>query len=409
MLRDSPTCCNHPILNTQLPAPSPDELAYSQRLIALIREEIASSGPMPFSRFMERCLYAPGLGYYSAGCLKFGKAGDFVTAPELGALFARCNAQALAPALRACGEDAAFFELGGGSGTFARDCLLQLQKLGALPKHYWLLEPSADLRERQRAFLRDALAPELFVRVEWLDRPPQTEWSGVLFANEVLDALPVTRFSIDDGEIFEEHVVLDAQENFTRIDRPADALVAGAVRHVQDQLGRFSDGYRSEALPQLPWWIEAITQSMRRGAALFLDYGYPRREFYLPERSDGTLVCHYRHRAHGDPLLHPGLQDITAFVDFTALAEAGDACGFERVSYATQAAFLIAAGLETAFAEAYAASNDAVARYALANEVKRLTLPGEMGERFQTMLFARGLDAQELFAPLIEIDRSERL
>src|SRR5581483_11580956 len=144
-------------------------------------------------------------------------------------------------------------------------------------------------------------------------------------------------------------------------------------------------------------------------AALFVDYGYPRREFYLPERRDGTLVCHYRHRAHDDPLRYPGLQDITAFVDFTALAEAGDACGFERVGYSPQAAFLIAAGLETAFAESYAATDDEAARYALANQVKRLTLPGEMGERFQMMLFARGLDAPELFAPLMEADRSERL
>lgn len=364
---------------------------------------------MPFSRFMERCLYAPGLGYYSAGKLKFGEGGDFVTAPELGALFARCVARTLAPALRACGEAAVFFELGGGSGVFARDCLRQLQALDALPQHYWLLEPSADLRERQRALLRDAFGSELFARIEWLDRPPQQAWSGVLFANEVLDALPVTRFAIADGEIFEEHVAVDAQGDFTRIDRPADALVAGAVRHVQRQLGAFADGYRSEALPQLPWWIEAITQNMQRGAALFVDYGYPRREFYLPERRDGTLVCHYRHRAHDDPLRYPGLQDITAFVDFTALAEAGDACGFERVGYSPQAAFLIAAGLESEFAESYAAADDEAARYALANQVKRLTLPGEMGERFQTMLFARGLDAPELFAPLMEADRSERL
>ena len=396
-------------MNTELPEPDAEELAHSQRLSALIREEIAGSGPMPFSRFMERCLYAPGLGYYSAGRLKFGAAGDFVTAPELGALFARCVARAIAPALRACGEGAAFFELGGGSGAFARDCLLALQRLEALPRHYWLLEPSADLRERQRKRLSAELPRELSARVEWLDRPPQDAWSGVLFANEVLDALPVTRFAIADDEVFEEHVALDTNDKFIRIDRAADALVAGAVRHLQQQLGAFAEGYRSEALPQLPWWIEAITQSLQRGAALFIDYGYPRREFYLPERRDGTLVCHYRHRAHDDPLWQPGLQDITAFVDFTALAEAGAACGFERVAYTPQASFLIASDLEAAFAESYAAANDEAARHALANETKRLTLPGEMGERFRTMLFSRGLNAQELFAPLIAMDRGERL
>ncbi|HEY3521346.1 MAG TPA: SAM-dependent methyltransferase, partial [Rhodanobacteraceae bacterium] len=189
----------------------------------LIREEIASSGPMPFSRFMERCLYAPGLGYYSAGKAKLGEAGDFITAPELGALFARCIANAIAPALRACGEAAKFFELGGGSGAFARDCMLQLQKLDALPQHYWLLEPGADLRERQRTLLHEALAPELFARIEWIDRPPQQAWSVVLFAHELLDALPVTRFAIVEGEVFEEHVIVDANENFVRSDRPADA------------------------------------------------------------------------------------------------------------------------------------------------------------------------------------------
>jgi SAM-dependent MidA family methyltransferase len=392
-----------------LPQPGAEELGHSQKLSALIRDEIASSGPMPFSRFMERCLYAPGLGYYSAGKTRFGEAGDFVTAPELGALFARCVANAIAPALRACGEAASIFELGGGSGAFARDCILQLQEIGVLPRRYWLLEPGADLRERQRALLHEALGPELFARFEWIDRPPQDAWLGVLFANEVLDALPVTRFAIADGEVFEEHVIVDANGNFVRSDRPADALVSGAVRHLQRQLGAFAGGYRSEVLPQLPWWIEAVTQNLQRGSALFVYYVYPLREFYLPERSDGTLVCHYRHRAHADPLLYPGLQDITAFVDFTALAEAGDACGFERVCHAAQAAFLIVTGIETIFGEAYSTARDEAARYALSNQVKRLTLPGEMGERFQAMLFARGLDTRELFASLIEVDRSERL
>jgi SAM-dependent MidA family methyltransferase len=316
----------------------------------------------------------------------------------------------LAPALRACGEEAAFFELGGGSGAFARDALRALQALDALPKQYWLLEPSADLRERQRDLLGGALPPELFACVQWLDRPPQSAWSGVLFAKEELDALPVTRFRIGEGEVFEEHVALDEDKAFIRVDQPADALVVGTVRHLQRKLGApFAEGYRSEVLPQLPWWIEAIAGTLQNGAALFVDYGYPRREFYLPERRDGTLVCHYRHRAHGDPLWHPGLQDITAFVDFTALIEAGIAAGFEPVAYASQAQFLMASGLDVAFAEAHAQAPDEVARYALAGEVKRLTLPGEMGERFQAMLFARELDAEALFAPLVAVDRSERL
>ena len=397
-------------MDTALPEPSADEATHSARLATLIREEIAATGPISFARYMERCLYAPGLGYYSAGRLKFGKHGDFVTAPELGHLFAACVARAMAPALRACGNEAAWFELGGGSGAFARDCLRELQSLDALPAHYWVLEPSADLRERQRDLLREGLSPELFARCAWLDRPPQHAWVGVLFANEVLDALPVTRFTMRDGEVFEEHVKTDASGAFARTDRPADPLVSGAVRHLQRRLGRdFDDGYRSEVLPQLPWWLEAIAGEQTRGAALFVDYGYVRQEFYRPERRDGTLLCHYRHRAHADPFILPGLQDITASIDFTALVEAGVGAGFEPVAYAFHSEFLIASGLDAAFAEGYDATQDEAARYALAQQVKRLTLPGEMGERFQAMLFARGRDADALFAPLVAVDRSERL
>jgi SAM-dependent MidA family methyltransferase len=378
-------------------------------LADVIRQEIAATGPMPFSRFMERCLYAPGLGYYSAGQQRFGAHGDFVTAPELGSVFARCVARALAPALRACGDDAVWFELGVCSGVFARDCLKTLQALDALPARYWLLEPSADLAMRQEQCLRAGLTDALFARCVWLERPPQHPWSGVLFANEVLDALPMTRFTVSQGEVFEEHVDLGGNGAFERCDRPADLLVTGAVRHLQRHLQcQFADGYRSEVLPQLPWWLEAVAGEQRRGAVLVVDYGYVRGEFYRPERRDGTLRCHYRHRAHNDPFILPGLQDITASVDFSALAEAAVNARFEPASYAFQSAFLVAAGLEEVYAEARAAAPDETARYALASQVKRLTLPGEMGERFQTMLFARDLD-HEAFAPFVDIDRSGRL
>ncbi|HEU0277011.1 MAG TPA: SAM-dependent methyltransferase [Rhodanobacteraceae bacterium] len=393
-----------------LPQPSTEEIAHSAGLVEVLGDEIRVAGTVSFARFMERCLYAPGLGYYSAGRIKFGAAGDFVTAPELGALFARSVARALAPALAASGGDAVWFELGGGSGAFARDCLLELDARHALPRQYWLLEPSADLRERQRERLAHELPAALFARCVWLDRPPQHAWSGVLFANEVLDALPITRFTVRNGEVFEEHVALDANGAFARVDRPADALVAGAVRHLQRRLGfEFADGYRSEVLPQLPWWLEAIAGEQQRGAALFVDYGYTRREFYLPERRDGTLVCHYRHRVHADPLILPGLQDITASIDFTALAEAAIAAGMDPACYAPQARFLIASGLDQLFAEAHAAADDEAGRYALSQQVKRLTLPGEMGERFQAMLLARGLDPAALFPALTAIDRGDRL
>ncbi|MBX3697957.1 MAG: SAM-dependent methyltransferase [Dokdonella sp.] len=396
-------------MNTPLPQPSAEERAHSGRLVALIREEIASQGPMPFSRFMERCLYAPGLGYYSAGRTKFGADGDFVTAPELGSLFSRTVADALAPCLSEFGADADFCELGGGSGAFAEAALGAFAAANALPRRYRILEPSADLRERQRERLRDALEPALFARVEWLERPPEASWRGVLFANEVIDALPATRFSKRDGEVFEEHVTLGEDGGFRRIDRPADALVAGAVRHVERDLGReFVDGYRSEILPQLPYWMQAVLGSLEAGLVLFVDYGYPRNEYYLPERDDGTLVCHYRHRAHGEALLWPGLQDLTAFVDFTALAEAGNQAGFGVAGYASQGRFLIAAGLPQRFAQASDGVDEA-ATYRLAQEVKRLTLPGEMGERFQAMLLARNVPESALPPGLAAIDQGSRL
>jgi len=380
-------------MRSELPLPDADAQAHSQRLAALLREEIrASGGFLPFSRFMERCLYAPGLGYYSAGSVKFGAAGDFVTAPELGPLFAACVASAVAPVLQELGPDAEFLELGGGSGAFAEVMLKRLLELDALPARYAILEPSADLRERQRERLAQRLIPPVFALVEWLDGPPGEAWNGVLFANEVIDALPTPRFTLRDGEVFEEHVALDEADRFVRTDRPADALLAAAVRHVERYLEQpFPDGYRSELLPQLPYWIQAVMGGLRSGAMLFVDYGYPRREYYLPERDEGTLRAFYRQHMHADPFLWPGLQDLTASVDFTALAEAGTQAGFELAGYSDQASFLLGNGLPERLQEIEERADEA-AKLRFRNEAKKLTLPGEMGERFQVMGFARDVE-----------------
>ena len=395
---------------SRLPEPSADERAHSDRLLRQLREQIAAHGPMPFAQFMERSLYAPGLGYYSAGKTKFGEAGDFVTAPELGELFARCVMNAVAPVLGTLGDEADFLELGGGSGAFAEAALKAFAASGVLPRRYLILEPSADLRERQRERLAAALPVELHARVEWLDRPPEQDWRGVLFANEVIDALPATRIAMKGGEVYEEHVALDGEGRLMRVDRPADALVAGAVRHVERDLGAdFADGYRTEILPQLPYWLQAVAGSLEAGVMLFIDYGYVRREYYQPERRDGTLMAHYRHHAHADPLWLPGLNDLTASVDFTALAEAGNSAGFGVAAYLPQAQFLIASGLQEAFEAVQAVATDEVTRYRLAQEVKRLTLPDQMGERFQAMLFARGLDMLPLPAELLAADQGGRL
>ncbi|WP_449426766.1 class I SAM-dependent methyltransferase [Rhodanobacter umsongensis] len=395
---------------SRFPEPGADERAHSDRLLQLLREQIASHGPLPFSQYMERCLYAPGLGYYSAGKTKFGAAGDFVTAPELGELFARCVIDAVQPVLAMLGDDADFLELGGGSGAFAEAALKALAAGGTLPRQYLILEPSADLRERQRERLRANLPAALNARVQWLDRPPEQDWRGVLFANEVIDALPATRFAMRAGEVYEEHVALDGEGRLLRVDRPADALVAGAVRHVERDLGTdFADGYRSEILPQLPYWLQAVAGSLVAGLMLFVDYGYVRREFYLPERDDGTLMAHYRHHAHNDPLYLPGLNDLTASVDFTALAEAGNSAGFGVAAYLPQAQFLIGAGLQEIFESEQAKIADEHGRYRLAQQVKRLMLPDQMGERFQAMLLARGLDALPLPAELLAADQGGRL
>jgi SAM-dependent MidA family methyltransferase len=377
---------------SSLPTPDPDALAHSARLADLIRNEIAAhDGAIPFSRFMELALYAPGLGYYSAGARKFGEAGDFVTAPEIGPIFAACVAESVAPVLQQLGPSALFLELGGGSGAFAEVALKRLLELDALPDRYLILEPSADLRQRQRERLQRNLPPPLFQLLDWPDGPVPGEWTGVLFANEVIDALPTPRFAIQDGEVFEEHVVVEG-DRFARALRPADAFLSNAVRHVERGLERtFDDGYRSEVLPQLPYWIQAVSGGMRRGAMLFVDYGHPRREFYLPARRDGTLRAYYRHRMHEEPLLWPGLQDLTASVDFTALAEAGVAAGFDFAGYCSQASFLLGNGMAGVL-ERIERMRDPVEQQRRRSEVKKLTLPSEMGERFQVMGFAKDVE-----------------
>ena len=385
-------------MHADLPPPDTEALQHSDELAARLRATIMQEGgSIPFSRFMELALYAPGYGYYSAGSTKFGAAGDFVTAPEQGRLFAATVSNVLADALRQLGPQARVLELGGGSGVFAEVALKRLLALDALPDRYAILEPSGDLRERQREHLQRALTPTVFELVEWLDGPFDDEWNGVLFANEVIDALPTPRFTLRDGEVMEEHVALDGDGRFVRSDRPADPLMAAAVRHVERYLETlFAEGYRSELLPQLPYWIQAVAGGLRSGAMLFVDYGYSRREYYQHDRSDGTVRAFYRHRMHGDVLRWPGLQDLTASVDFTALAEAGTGAGFDLAGYCSQASFLLGNGLDLLLAEAESRS-DEVGQLRLRQEVKRLTMPEHMGERFQAMAFSRDIELGQAF------------
>lgn len=391
-----------------LPPPDADAQSHSAHLREVIQEQvIAAGGHLPFWKFMELALYAPGLGYYSAGAHKFGPGGDFTTAPERSPLFSACVADALTPVLQQLGPEAMFMEIGGGSGAFAETCLAKLLANDALPARYAILEPSADLRQRQKERLQARLPPLLFELVEWLDGPIQEPWNGVLFANEVIDALPTPRFTIRDGEVFEEYVSLDGEGRFLRTDRPADPMLAAAVRHVERQLPEpFAEGYRSEALAQLPYWIQAVMGAMQEGAMLFIDYGFARGEYYQPQRRDGTLRAFRQHHVTNDVFAWPGLQDITASVDFTALAEAGSAAGFDFAGYCSQASFLIGNRLQENLALAESRAADDVARHALRSQVKHLTLPNEMGERFQAIGFQRGV---ELGAAFLVGDLSHRL
>ena len=376
-------------MHAELPAPGSDEIAHSERLAALIRGEISrAGGALDFARYMELALYAPGLGYYSAGATKFGRAGDFVTAPELGFVFARCLARAVALRLReVSGDD--IVEIGPGSGALAAEMLLELERLDALPERYRMLERSADLRARQRETL-ERRCPHLLARLDWLDAPPAQAWRGVLVANEVIDALPVRLFALRDAGVFTRAVALDAAGDFCWREVVADAALHEALAPHADALAHVPRPYVSEVCALLAPWLAEVTRALECGYALFVDYGYAHDEYYAAARHTGTLRCHYRHRAHDDPLILVGLQDITAWVDFDALARAGAQAGLEVRSHATQARFLIEHGLDEVFADAYSDSSGEARRYALAQEVKRLTLPGEMGERFRVMELHRG-------------------
>ena len=353
-----------------------------------IRDEIAAAGGwLSFERFMDLALYAPGLGYYSSGARKLGTDGDFTTAPEVSSLFGRCVAVQCAEVLRAL-RAPSILEIGAGSGRLAADVLARLESLGQLPQSYRILEISADLRERQRALLEERL-PHLLDRIDWLDRPPEEPFDGIILANEVLDALPVARFRWHASGVEELGVVAQAGQ-FAWAARPANPAMVEVCGRLFEAAGGWDDGYVSEYCPRAGAWAHAVTQALRTGAVLWFDYGLPRAQYYLPERHDGTLICHYRHRVSSDPFAHVGLQDITAWVDFTSIAEGSREAGFELAGFTTQAHFLAGSGIDQEMRLAAGEDENVFAR--LANQARQLMLPGEMGERFKAMAWLRGLD-----------------
>ena len=369
-----------------LPSPDDTSATHSDRVAAAIAEQVAAAGgSISFAEFMQHALYAPGLGYYSAGSTKFGEAGDFITAPEVSTLFGKVIARQCAEILGQLpgGE---IIEYGAGSGRLAADVLAALQRLDALPCAYRILEVSADLRERQEVFLRDKV-PDLAGLVTWLDSPPRAS-IGVILANEVLDALPVERFVRRENAVMQLRVAV-GEPGFEFVESAAPARLARFVEAVEGELGgRFPDGYVSEVCLAVPDWIAGVSAALDTGVVLLFDYGVSRREYYAPERNDGWLRCHFRHHAHNDPLMLPGIQDLTAWVDFTGVAEAAVAAGFDISGYSAQAQFLMAGGLGEEMQDF--AKRPLREQLELSRQVKTLTLPGEMGEHFKCMALRKG-------------------
>ncbi len=361
----------------RLPEPDADARAHSARVAARIADEIAAAGGwISFARYMELALYAPGLGYYAAGAAKFGVAGDFVTAPELTPLFGATLARFARTVVTHVGGDV--LELGAGSGRLALDLL---QALGDSPVSYLILEPSPDLRARQQALFATQ-APELLARVRWLDALPD-DFVGVVLANEVLDALPAHGLVWRDGEPFERGVVC-RDGGFAWDERP---LRAGELRSAADAIAPPGAWYLSEINMVAPALVATLGARIARGVLLLLDYGFPRAEYYHPQRAMGTLRAHYRHHALDDPFFLPGLTDLTTHVDFSAVAAAGEAAGMDLLGYTSQGQFLLDAGLLDDLAEWTPGSLDYL-RAAAA--VQKLVQPHEMGELFKAMALGRG-------------------
>ena len=396
------------VTNNTLPTPDADALLHSQQVMQLLQEQ-AAVGELPsFGHYMNLALYEPGLGYYMSGNTKFGRGGDFTTAPETSSLFGRCIAQQLVDGFQFVTNDV--LEFGAGTGQLAVDILLELTAHDALPQRYLILEPSAELAARQRSRLAASLTPAVFQRVVWLERLPE-DFCGVMLANEVLDAMPVECIEIGQtrDQLLQRFVAVEGDR---LVDRwlPAESDVrAAAELRLGNYLDELPAGYRTELSLQLPAWFQAIGECMAQGLLLIIDYGYPRSEYYLEERAAGTLRCYYRHHLHDDPLVYPGLQDITADVDFSLVVESASAAGLDLHGYTTQAQFLIDNGITRLAERVYEdlAPERDQERFLIAQQVKTLTMASAMGERFQVMGLSRGIE--EPLRGFESLDLSHRL
>lgn len=382
---------------SKLPPPKAEAIARSQTLRDYIRQRIdKQDAKLTFADFMHQALYHPTLGYYNADTFSIGARGDFVTAPELSPIFAQCFAAQCAQIFAALGC-AQILELGAGSGRFAHDLIAALAQTAPVQRYY-IYEPNIGLRQQQEAFLQThCVAVD---RIEWLDTLPK-DFCGVIIANEVLDALPVHRFRVQDGNIHECFVKYEGEDFVWQHGEPESAGLASAVEDVRMQLG-LAENYTSDINLGLAAFVQQLCDSLQAGVILFADYGYGRAEYYHPDRDQGTLTCFYQHHRHTDPLILPGLQDITAHVDFTAVIEAADAAGCTLAGYVTQAGFLLACGLSERV-HAAEQSLSPVAQFELHQAVKVLTFPSEMGEVIKVMALSK-----QMPLPLIGFNLQDR-
>lgn len=373
---------------SSLPEPGASALDHSRAVHSAITAEISAAGGwISFTRYMELALYAPGLGYYSAGLDKFGSGGDFVTAPEISPLFGQTIAHQAAQVLRQSGGN--ILEIGAGSGKLAFDLMLELEQLKQLPAHYFILELSADLRQRQQQRIERG-APHLFPRFVWLDSLPE-KFTGLVLGNEVLDAMPIEVLAWRGTEIYQRGVGL--QEGHLVWDERL--LPDGKIRETALALppASFSTSdahYVSEINLAAQGFMRSLGHMLERGLILMLDYGFGASEYYHPQRTQGTLMCHYRHHAHADPFLLPGLQDITSHVDFSAIARAGTETGLDLLGYASQANFLVNCGLTDLLGQI--SPEDPASYLPMVAQVQKLMSPAEMGELFKTIALGRGIE-----------------
>ncbi len=375
----------------ELPRPSDEAIQHSRQLSKKIRIALARHKEMTFAQFMQKALYTPNLGYYSNNLPKIGGQGDFITAPEISPIFSRCLARQSEQVLQTL-ETPNIVELGAGRGTMAKDILLELHRIGQPLERYYIIELSANLQQRQKETLQAALPTELFKKVSWLSQLPSTPIPAVIFANEVLDAMPFERLRIEPHHALRGYVRYDETKDRFEwhyqpiTDRPLQKFANRLIQHIGDVSEL---GYETEINLHIKPWLESLNGILSQGAVFLIDYGYTRKEYYQPARVMGTLRCHYQHRVHQNPFFYPGLQDITAHVDFTAVAEAGFESGFKVAGYTTQANFLMGSGLLEMSAPSEAEITE---QLKLAQQIKTLTLPNEMGESFKVIALTKQCD-----------------